>query len=98
MIKENVSLSDVCKLLNELIVLDRNCAESLVSQRVACNDAVADHPTIMVDDSQGTTSIGLLGVLNGIFGIHENGFGALCVEFDNGKLICFKPTPTKIEI
>lgn len=93
MLKQFVSIQDVCALLNELVVLDPDCIKAFVFQRVPCNEAVADHPTIQVHQPKGEKpTVGLLGILNGIFGIQEDGMGALCAEVDdNNKLIGFRP-------
>jgi len=93
MLKQSITIKNVCDILNELIKLDQKCAETLVSQRVPCNESVADHPTIQVHQPPGEKpSVGLLGILNGLFGIQDDGFGALCAEFDDdNKLRRFKP-------
>lgn len=67
------------EVLNELMTADSFAMHELVETRVACNEALADHPTVPVMSvSQfpdckrqahfpGLTScVGLLGVLNGI--------------------------------
>jgi len=94
MIKESVTIMDACSLLNELLLLDRDCIETLTFKRISCNDAIANHPTIQVDQSDDglPATVGILGILNGIFGA-ENGWGAICAEIDDYKIIRFQPTP-----
>ena len=90
-IKPSVTPQDVCDLMNELLKLDYACASGLISYHQPCNKAIADHPTIQVrqyGDEEPT--VGILGILNGIFGVREDGMGAICYEFDNDKIMGFK--------
>lgn len=48
MIKESVTAHDVCVLLNEALTIDYDGLHALVSNRVDCNTALANHPTIQV--------------------------------------------------
>ena len=96
MLKNSINPQDVCDLLNELLKLDYHCVKTLVSHRVRCNEAIAGHPTVQVqkfiDDEH--PKVGLIGILNGLFGIREDGVGAICCETnESGKIIKFKITP-----
>lgn len=95
MLKETVKVTDVCDLLNEMLNLDYDCTHELISQRMRCNDAIANHPTVQVQQYKDDEfpKVGLLGIFNGLFGIREDGMGAICMEVDNGKILGFKPTP-----
>jgi len=98
MVKETVSIDDVCNLLNEFLLLDYECLYSLISQRVKCNDLIANHETIQVRQNTNDLypTVGLLGVLNGLFGVNDVGMGAICMEIDSDeKIIKFKPTLVK---
>ena len=97
-LKQSITPSDVCELLNELLKLDYDCASGLVSYRQQCNESVAAHQSIQVQQYKGDPfpKVGIVGVLNGLFGIREDGMGAFCAEVDdNGELITFKPTPNE---
>lgn len=88
MIKESITVDDVVTLLNEALGLDREAIDTLVGTRVLCNSALASHPTIQVMGSQMTGGpqpyrVGLLGVLNGLFGIDDKGFGPIAAVFDD---------------
>jgi hypothetical protein len=98
MIKETVSITDACALLNELLKLDPDCVYALVMNRIPCNEALLNHPTVMVQQYKSSSAVGLLGILNGLFGVREDGFGAICVEMDdeNKQIICFKLTPERV--
>ncbi len=97
MLKKSITVSDVCDLLNELIALDYDCAQTLISTRVRCNVAVANHPTMQVQHykSDEFPKVGIVGIINGMFGIREDGMGAICFVVDDksGKILRFEPTP-----
>lgn len=95
MLKKTISVQDVCDLLNEMLVIDYDCINTLITRRVKCNDTTADHPTIQARRYEFVTysKLGLLGFLNGLFGIREDGMGAICMEIENHEIQHFKPTP-----
>lgn len=82
MIYDPCSLERALQVLNELVQADPVAAKALVETRVPCNGALLTHPTIQV---VGNTSdgfrVGMLGILNGIFGI-EDGWGPIAAVFD----------------
>jgi hypothetical protein len=92
MTKEFVTPQDVCDLLNEFLKLDYVCAEELIFHHQRCNDAVASHPTIQVGQYENDEfpRVGIVGILNGLFGIHEDGMGAICYEIEGGKILGFR--------
>jgi len=98
MVKKSITVNDVCNLLNEMLQLDYTCVHDLVLNRTKCNEDVANHPTIQVSvlQNKSTSTVGLLGLFNGLFGIREDGFGPVCMVTENGKIIEFKPTPKNI--
>jgi len=60
--------------LNEILKTDPVALNALVSHRVPCNDELAKHSTVQVhDDGINPTTVGLLGVLNGLVGAIEDG-------------------------
>jgi len=85
-IKHAITLQDTINLLNEMLALDARATYRLISSRAACNKELGDHPTIQVLD---IGEVGLLGVLNGLFGVDEEDYGAIAAVFDNGELIEF---------
>jgi len=96
MLKKFITAEDVCGLLNEFLALDYDCASALFSHREKCNDAVTHHPSIQVHQYPGEDSkVGLIGLINGVFGIAEDGMGAICYEIDNdtNRIVSFKVTP-----
>ena len=92
---KNIDAQDVCNLLNELLKLDYDCVESLINFHSKCNLSIADLPNVMVrEDDNGEFSLGIIGLLNGLFELDEKGFGKICYEFDDvtKKIINFRLT------
>lgn len=67
----------VCRLMNELTDLDRAAVAAMLSHRTPCNEALANHPTVQVASRNGGHDVGIMGVLNGLCGIHADGFGPI---------------------
>ena len=102
MIKNNITIEDVCNLLNELLELDYDCCYKLMNNRVECNEKIINHPTIQVHHykTDDIAVVGILGILNGLFVISDdNCFGAICYEIDDvtKKIIKFIPTTNQYE-
>lgn len=64
--------------------------QALFAHRVPCNSALRDHPTIQVaadgdEDIPGgaQASVGVIGLLNGLFGVDERGWGHICGHWDD---------------
>lgn len=92
--KESVTVDEVIDLLNDALGDDPDAMQALVETRVPCNQKLADHPTIQVGTVEPLVifntkeseeipqyRVGLLGILNGIFGIGESGSGQIAAEF-----------------
>jgi hypothetical protein len=68
-----MTVQQIVDLLNDAVKCDAVGIAALISQRVPCNDALANHPTIQcvcpetpkTDDCR----VGLVGLLNGIAAI-----------------------------
>ena len=70
--------AEAVEVLNRIHTADPTVLEALVNHRVPCNQAVVDDPTVQVGlgDCWGpVATVGLLGILNGIFGVREDGQG-----------------------
>lgn len=98
-----VDLNYVINYLNELVKIDRNAMEKLIDSRVLCNIELSEHPAVQVaefeENGEVKLTVGLLGILNGLIGVHEEtGWGYLAAEYDdNGILQKFCQTPKTIE-
>jgi hypothetical protein len=97
--KDREALADqFIQTLNDLLDDDRVAIEALIEHRVFCSDGVTNHPTVQVStESEGVHTVGLLGILNGLVGIIEDGprkgWGFITAVYDDdGKLVKFQRT------
>jgi hypothetical protein len=74
--------------LNRIHKADPTVLPKLIDIRVPCNKEVADDPTVQVDAREGQTSIGVLGLLNGIAGDNKQGI-IYAIFDDENKLTHF---------
>lgn len=81
MIKNQISIDEVIEFLNSLLIYDRQAIQNLINIRVFCNKELAEHPTIQTLKEEGYYYVGMVGILNGLFGIRENGFGTLAAIY-----------------
>lgn len=102
MIKVNIEY--VINFLNELTKIDKNAIEKLIECRVLCNEKLAEHESVQVvanmEENAGKSySVGILGILNGLVGVHdESGWGYIAAVYDdNGKFEKFEQTPKTIK-
>ena len=87
------AINQAIDVLNRAVEADAVAMEKLCSSRTPCNQALADDPTIQVGTWEGETTVGMIGVLNGLFGINEHGWGAIGAIFESdGSLSGFKRT------
>jgi len=86
--------------LNELHKLHETAISALVNYRVPANCELSEHPTVQTEEVPWTASpayiIGMLGVINGLIGVGEDGVGYVVASYDDesGKLLGFS-VPTK---
>jgi len=93
MIKDQIGLQEVIAFLNHMLEIDPQATRDLIETRVPCNAEMADHPTIQVQAYPGEAfQLGVLGLINGIFGVDEEGWGPIAACFE---VIC--PEHGKIE-
>lgn len=93
MIKINQQIIDIAiDILNEALEADREAICKLLDYKVECNDSLANHATIQVGMLNGKSQVGMLGIINGLFGVDEDGYGFICYEYDNNGVIRFKRT------
>ncbi len=94
-IKLCVTPKEAVDFLNGLLKIDPAAMTRLVFKKTGCNQALTDHPTVQVSDGKGFDSVdmeaagyvGLLGIINGMFGVIETGpkkgFGPITAEIDD---------------
>lgn len=98
----SISLDHVLARLNEWTQMDTTAMEALIEKRTRCNDALADAPSIQAlkcEEGEGF-EVGVLGVLNGLFGSIEEGekkgWGQIAAVFDDsGRLQEFRRSEDK---
>jgi hypothetical protein len=84
--RESVTLDEAVEFLNGLLALDRPAMAALLLNRVPCGEGLARHPTVQVMRRNGF-QVGLLGVLNGLFGTDENGRGSITLRLKEGEIV-----------
>ncbi len=93
MISTECSIDNVIKILNEALKLDSGAINELINCRVRCNERLADHKTIQVHRESFDSNIftiGLLGILNGLFGVDKNFYGGIHAQLNSsGKITHF---------
>lgn len=88
--KNSVTIQEVLALLNAITLTDPKAATELINARVPCNEELANHPTIQVGkDDDGQIVVGILGVLNGLFGTDDRGMGPIAVHMLNDDQVNF---------
>jgi len=92
--KNEITLDYVVEFLNSLLEVDRKAISALCATRVPCNEKLAEHETVQVaalkddDGNYHSFTVGLIGILNGLFGVNEDGYGyILAVVEDDTNVI-----------
>ena len=88
--RNEVTVEQVVELLNQALKADDVALTDLIQTRVACNKKLAEHSSIQVGLAPGCNpedknlfyEVGILGLLNGLFGIDEKQWGAIAAEMD----------------
>lgn len=104
--RDSVTIEQLLAFLNEALTADPEAITKLFNTRVACNDTILNHETIQaghgdpetgrVLDSGGVPVVGILGLLNGLFGI-KRGWGRIAMnQDDSGKITEFLEVPQEM--
>lgn len=80
--RNSVTLDETIEFLNELLKYDKPAIARLLQKRTSCNEDLSNHPTVQVGGRDGTYVVGVLGILNGLFGINKNGWGEIIAVYD----------------
>lgn len=92
---------EAIEVLNRIHAADDTVLPALIAYRVLCNRALADDPTVQVGrvempDRSDMWEVGLLGIVNGLFGVDEQSWGFIAAEYDDEKqLTGFVRTPSR---
>ncbi len=94
--KQTITADSVIKMLNDANRLDPKAVSSLfLRRRVTCNRWLAEHEHIQVRTRRGGSppyKVGVLGIINGMFGTDARGFGPIAMCIDKGKILRFQRT------
>jgi len=86
--KESITVDDVLEVLNRMLKKDREATNKLfLFGQVTCNGELQADPTIQVRayEREGCApppAVGILGVINGLFGVDEEGYGPIALVTD----------------
>lgn len=68
--RHEICVEFVVEFLNELVRLDKYAMTDMMSERITVNKDFRNHPTVKVKELvEGVPEIGLLSILNGMFGL-----------------------------
>ncbi len=84
-----MTIDNAIDLMNDALKCDGVAISQLAFTRVPCNQALAQHPSIQVS---GESTVGLLGILNGLFGIDSRGRGYIEAYVYDGQIVRFQRT------
>lgn len=85
--KKSISRKHLIEFLNSLLEIDRVSMTVLFNFRFPCNYALAQHETVQVQAlPNGFTQVGLLGILNGAFGVDEDSWGSIGMRIENNEI------------
>ncbi len=83
MIRELIGIEDALDVLNRMLDTDIAATGELVAARVPCSIGLALDATIQVGiHTLEEATVGMLGVINGFFGVDEGGNGAIVAEYE----------------
>lgn len=76
----------VIDFLNSLLKIDSKALNTLIFNRVSCNKELGEHPTVQtLCDDNFNYSVGLLGLLNGMCGTNEDGWGFIVAKVNDSS-------------
>lgn len=92
-------IDNAVEVLNRLHKADPFVMQNLIFMRVPCNEAVAKDPTIQVGvDHKGAATVGILGIINGLFGVDDRGIGYIYAHLGkSGNVLGFSKNPEGME-
>lgn len=84
----------VVAFLNDLLVRDPEFISEFFQFRVECGKGLADHPSVQVLAERGIHWCGVLGLLNGLCGTHNDlhNTGPIAMTIVQGKIVRFTLT------
>jgi hypothetical protein len=78
------AIDNAIEVLNRIHQSDPSVLPALIDYRVPCNETLADDPTVQVGSHGDVpTAVGLLGIVNGLFGTMPTGSGWIAAAYDD---------------
>lgn len=90
----SVTPEQAVQILNEALGADPAAINTMFKHRTKCNEKLANHKRIQVrayplEGDPGIPNVGVLGLLNGIFGIKPSGYGFIQTELEGEQIVRF---------
>lgn len=92
-LNHEISILHAIFILNQAVHLDPEAMTRLFTNRVPCNERLAEHPTIQVSQA---SELGPLGLINGFFGVNERQRGHIVAVYIDSKLSHFEVSPFEV--
>lgn len=87
---EVVSVKDVVTRLNLLLKKDPDTVQRLVEKKVRASPELVQAPDMPILDGRGTPKLGVVDLLNAIFGVDLKGYGPVMPCYnENERLVSF---------
>ena len=85
--KKNIAVDEAIEVLNRALDEDPATITKLMDYKVFCNEELANDPTIQIVSGEDAaqekvTVVGPLGLINGLFGVRENGWGWIAAVYE----------------
>lgn len=94
MIRENITIDEALEVLNRALKADPVAMTALFGHRVGCNKKLGEDPEVQCWDFKKMTheeyDVGVMGIINGLFGVDKNNIGSICALWNDGCLLAFK--------
>lgn len=82
-----ITPADAVAVLNRILEADRAAVSELVLRsKVRCNEKLANDSTVQVKQRNGWCEVGLLGVVNGLFGVDAKVYGPIVAIVTGGPV------------
>lgn len=88
-----MNLHAAITVLNEANKLDPEAMRLLLVQRVPCNEALAQHPTIQVAGERHKYLVGPLGLINGMIEAMSGHRIQANIDVETGRITAFQARP-----
>lgn len=86
--RDEVSAQYVVDFLNEILRLDKYALTDMMSEGISVNKELKNHPTVLVIERvEGVPEIGLLSILNGLFGLEGETFAIEVIRDERTEVI-----------